>query len=118
MADVPRRLVYSKTAQLLYSDTTAKKLFTLPKGAIPLRVTVFTVATATSGTVDVGTYANDDLYIAALDVSAVGGSQGTLLDRTELTVPTDIYGLQAGASSGGPFVVTMEYTSVKTTRVV
>ncbi len=116
--DVPRRLVYAKTASLAYTDTTAKKLFTLPRGAIPLRVTVFTEDASASATCDVGVYGDTDSLIDGLDVSGAGGNQGTLLDNDQTTVPTDIYGLIANPTAGGDFVVTLEYTSIRTTRVV
>jgi hypothetical protein len=118
MAEKPRRLVYSKTGQLLYSDSTAVKLFTLPAGAIPLRVTAFNDATMTSGTLTLGSAADDDLFVSALDVASAAPHAATLLSWDQLTVPTDIYGSIAGASAGGPLHVVMEYTYTKTTRVV
>lgn len=113
-----RYIVYCKKAVLTYANTTAIKLFTLPENSIPIGVDVFTATTATSGTIDVGTLANDDLFIAALDVSVLGMSPGTLLSNAELTKMTDIFGLQAGASSGGPFTIFMRYINLRTTRVV
>jgi len=117
-SSVPRRLVYSKTAPLAYTDTTAIKLFTLPRGAIPLRVTVFTEEASASATCDVGVYGDTDSLIEGLDVSSLGSNLGTLLDNDEREVPTDIYGRIANPTAGGDFVVTLEYSSVRTTRVV
>lgn len=109
---------YVKTGTLAYTDTTQKKLFTLPPGSIPIGVEIFTAATAASGTVDVGTVANDDLFVAALNVSVAGTSPAILLSMTELTIPTDIYALQAGASGGGPFTVIFRYINLKSRRVI
>lgn len=105
------RMVLSKEANLTRSDSSAVKLFTLPRECYPLRVTVFTAAASGGATCDVGVYGNTDSYIDGLDVSGEGASIGTLLDRTKTTEPTDVYGLIGGApGSGGPFTVIMEYT--------
>ena len=110
-----QRVVYAKEAKLLYSDTTAIKLFTLPAGARPIRCTVVTEATATSATCDIGIVDNTDKYVDGLDTSTAGVAQATLLDSDELEVMEDIYGLITGASSGGPFRVILEFTSIKVT---
>ena len=113
-----RYIVYCKKAVLAYTDTVQKKLFTLPENSIPIGVDIFTAATATSGTIDIGTLSDDDLFVAALDVSVVGMSPATLLSVAELTKMTDIFGLQAGASAGGPFTIFFRYINLRTTRVV
>jgi len=107
-------LVYEKQASILYTDTTAATIFRLPAGAIPISVSCFTAAASIGATLDVGVAANDDQYIAALDVSAVGMSVGTLLDMTKLTEPTEIQALIGGApASGGPFTIVMCFISEK-----
>jgi len=109
------RIVYAKEAELVYGDSTTKRLFTLPIGARPIRVTVVTEADATSAACDIGTLSDDDKYVAALDVSSAGVAPATLLDSDKLTTLEDIYGLIASASSGGPFKVIFEFTSEKVT---
>lgn len=116
---VPRRLVYAKEASLTRTDTTATYLFTLPRGAIPLQVTIFTAATAAGGTIDVGITGDTDLYVDGGNVAVLGSTVMTLLDVTERPGRTDVYALIGGApGAGGPFTVTLEYTSIRTTRVV
>lgn len=115
---VARYNVYTKKASLARTDTTQKKLFILPPGSIPIGIAVFTAATATGGTIDVGTASSSDLFVNGLDVSAVGSSPAILLSIAELTVPTDVYALIAGAAAGGPFTVFFRYINVKSRRVI
>lgn len=111
-----QRVVYAKEAQLLYTDTTAKRLFTLPSGALILRVTCITRATSTNATLSVGTASSSTKYVSAGSVSTAQVSEMTVADSDELTATEDIYGLIGGSpSSGGPFDVIVEFTSIKST---
>jgi len=113
---VARKVGYALDASLTRSQTTALLLFTLPSGAIPVRVSCFTAAAAVGGTLDVGTVSDTDAFIDGLDVSGLGMSIGTLLTVTKLTEPTDVYALIGGAPlAGGPFTVVFEYISEKST---
>jgi hypothetical protein len=116
----PRRLVYSKVASLLYTDSSQKKLFDLPRHAIPISVTVFTAATSTSATCDIGTAADDDKHVAALDVSVAGTSLAVLLNMDVMPATSNpIYGLIGGSpSSGGPFTIIMKWIYLRTSRVI
>lgn len=108
------KIVLAQVAELTYDDSTAEKLFTLPEGARPVRLTVYTQATSTGAELDVGTVSNDDYWIAALDVSAVGQNEGDLLKMAELDAMTDVYGLiQGSPTSGGPFTIVMEYVTYR-----
>jgi len=101
-----KRVVFSKSADLLYTDTTAVKLFTIPPGSRVLQVLCYTQATSTSATLDLGVVGNTDSIVDGLDVSTAQVNTGTVLDADRVTVPTDIYGLIGGGpSSGGPFTV-------------
>jgi hypothetical protein len=109
-----KRVVYTKSADLLYTDTTATKLFTLPMGARIIGVKCYTQAASTGATLDVGISSNSDSYIDGLDVAIAQINVGTVLDGDRLTVPTDIYGLIGGTpSSGGPFTVIVEFDTSK-----
>jgi hypothetical protein len=113
---ISRKVVYSKSASLTIASTTSAKRFTLPDEATITRVMAFTTATSAGATLNVGTAADDNLYIAALDVSGAGSSEGTILDMTKLTKPTDIYMNIGGApAGGGPYTVVVEFTSAKST---
>lgn len=113
---ISRKVVYSKGVTLTIASTTSARRFTLPDEAIITRVMAFTAATSTGATLNVGTAADDNLYIAALDVSVLGSSEGTILNVTKLTTPTDIYMNIGGApAGGGGFTVFVEFTSTKST---
>jgi hypothetical protein len=113
---VARKVGYIKEASLARTQSTQLQLFNLPSGAIPVSVTCFTAAAAVGATLDVGTLADDDIYVQALDVSGAGTSAATVLNITKLTEPTGIYALIGGApAAGGPFTVFFEYISDKST---
>ena len=98
------RIPFVVSADLLYTDITATKLFTLPRGASLIRIEVDTIATSTSATLKVGTALDDNAYIDALDISAVGVSVGALLLTTKTTAKQDVYGIVGGSpASGGPY---------------
>ena len=120
MADDPRFNLYAKWGQLVRGDIAATALFTLPRGAIPVAVLVHTDVAAAGATINIGTAANNILYVAAGNVAAVGTSFLTLLDNAILTVArTEIVGLIGGAPvAGGPFDVTMLWITTTSTRVL
>jgi hypothetical protein len=99
------------------TDTTAKALFDLPPGAVPLDVLInVTTAFNDSGTdvLDVGKTGTDNYFVSALDVSATGRKAPT---RTNLDVSvgsskitvTAKYTGQNGNSTTGAAVVTVLY---------
>ena len=97
--------------EVAYTDTTQKKLGTLPRGSRIIQVTVHTEATATSATLDLGTLANDDLWIAAMDVSGAGSSQGTVLSDDKSTTKVDVYALIEGGPVVGAFTIDIMFTT-------
>lgn len=106
--------VYSKNGDVVYGQSTSVLLFTLPRGAKPIRVTVYTQDTSTSATLSLGTASDDNLWVDALDVSAKGVLQASLLIADLLTTKTDVYVKIGGSpASGGPFTVMMEYINTK-----
>lgn len=113
--------VKSVSNTLLYTDTTAKDLFELPGGAIPLRVTT-TVTTAFNGSgtdlVDIGISGTANKYANDVDVSSAGTVAVVPLSNTEpLTVATTIQGIyvdSAGDASTGAATIIMEYLEEET----
>jgi hypothetical protein len=103
------RIVLSKEGTLLYTDTTAKKICTLPVDARIIRITCFTAATATSGVLDVGILGALETYVADLDVSTAGSAQAPLLNFDRNVTQVDVYAVLAGLSAGGPFTIVIEY---------
>ena len=104
------RPIHSRSGTLTRSDSTAKKVCTLPRHAIPLRVTVVNPTLATGATLTLGTTATPALYVSAESCQAAQATQMTMLDGATLEVPTDIMGSIGGTpSAGGPFEVVVEY---------
>lgn len=102
--------IHSREGTITYTQSTALVLFNIPRYAKPLRVTVFTEATATSATLDLGTVEDPNKYVSGLDISAVGGNEANLLVWAATSVPETIVGtIGGGPSSGGPFTVVMEF---------
>jgi hypothetical protein len=94
-----------KTATIAYTDTTAKALFTLPYGAkiVDFYVEIVTGFTDTgTDVIDVGTAANDDEYVDAMNVTTPAvvryGAAGTVLGSAleSLTADEVIYGVYTG----------------------
>jgi len=111
--------MYVKRFSIAYTEVASVKKLTLPKGAQIFSIDVFSDATSTSAELDVGTSADGDLYVDGLDVSVAGSSRGTLLDRTKLTGPTDIYAVVGGSpSSGGPFDVRIAYFMTRSRKIL
>lgn len=94
------------------TSATQIKLFTLPKGAIPLGVLSLGGATGgTNPTVDVGTVADADGFANEVDAdgvtmtAAVGALTGVLL-----TTDTAVYGqVGSSAATGGTVTVLLTY---------
>jgi hypothetical protein len=86
---------------IAFGDTTAKNLFTLPKGAIPIAwITNVTTAFNSSGTdlLDIGTPAAAARFANDIDVSSVGQKLTGYVPAelfTPLTEDTQITGLYA-----------------------
>lgn len=100
------RPVFTVEGKLTITDSTAKVLFTLPRGARIVALECYTAATATSGTLDVGVAGNTDEYVDGLDVSVKQVKGADLLVLARTTTKQDVYGLIGGApGSGGPFTV-------------
>ena len=111
--------MYLKRCSVPYSQSTSTKELTLPKGAQIFSIDVFSDDASSGASLDVGTSADGDAYVDGLDVSAAGSSRATLLNRTKLTVPTDIYcQVQGAPSSGGPFDVRIEYFMTRSRKVL
>jgi len=106
--------VYSKQDDVVYSQATSVRLFTLPRGARPIRATVYSQAASAGATLSLGTSSDDNLWVSALDVSAKGVAQASLLVADLLTTQTDVYVMIGGTPpSGGPFTVMVEYVYIK-----
>jgi hypothetical protein len=104
-------------ATLTATDTAATLLATLPQDAIIEAISVFTETQAIGATMDIGIAGNTDSYVDGLDVSAVGSRFATLLSGSRLTAATPIYGLVANPA-GGPFNISIWWTTLKSTRMV
>jgi hypothetical protein len=76
--------VFTKTATIVYGDTSDTRLFDLPAHAhiVDILVDVQTGFGGT-GTLDVGKHGNSDYFIDGLDVSATGRKSPTLLECGE-----------------------------------
>lgn len=104
--------------RITYQDTTAKKLFSLPKYCTLLRAYVH-VKTAFNGSgtdlLDVGTSGNGDQFVNDHNLASLGFAAATLLDGGELTVVgpvLDVYGQyfdQNSNATEGEAVVIFEY---------
>ena len=107
-----------KVGTLTIANTTATKLFDLPKDSRIVGIHVRTVAASAGATLDVGISGNTDKYVDGLDVSAAGSADGSLLESDWLSAATVIYGLIGGAPvAGGGFEVVCTYINRKHTRL-
>lgn len=103
------------TATLTYADTTAVKLFTLPKNAIIVDIVV-NVQTAFSGgttQVNLGTTTTATEILAALTVSSKGRAAITTtlsLPGHKTTTVTDIYGVVGASNTVGQAQVNVLFT--------
>lgn len=87
------------------------ELFTLPAGAIPMRVISYGGATGgSSPTVDIGTSGDDDGIANELDADGAAQDVAGDLMNAQLTADTAIYGkVGASAATGGTTAVAVEY---------
>lgn len=110
-----RRKLFCKHATLTRSDTTATKLFTLPDDAFIEEIIVHNYATATNATISIGNSSSSTAYVNAQSVATVGLNRVTTIGTySKFTTRTEIYGLIGGtAVAGGPFRVTVWYTTEK-----
>ena len=111
-----RHKPYVKMAELTRSNTTATMLFTLPRTARILSVRVINAAAAAGATISLGTVSSSAYFVSAASVATAGGTdvQTTANCYAALTSPTDVYGLIAGgAIAGGPFLVCVEFVTLK-----
>ena len=108
-----RRKIFCKHAELVYSDSTAKKLFTLPKGAYIEDITVHTSTVSTNATVSIGTSGTSTQFVNAQAVATAGLNRVTTVGTYAVfSARTEIYGLIGGSpSSGGPFRVAVRYST-------
>jgi len=102
------------------TDTVAKNLFTLPAGAIPIRVETsgLVVSNAvTTATLDIGKTGTDNFFVAAADVKAANFGDAAIVRAMKQSTPL-VAGIQVvgkysetgGASSaGGPWTVRLFY---------
>ena len=104
------RPVFSKSADVLYSQTTSVRLMTLPRTARIIRVTAYSQAASAGATLSLGIASDDNYYVSALDVSAEGVAQAALLIADRITTAQDLYVMIGGTPpSGGPFTVIVEF---------
>lgn len=108
------------TNQVARTDTSAKDLFTLKAGDIPLRLAIQGAAVSnagTSATLSIGSTSNVAYFLAGFDVKGSGGvGYATPSSTANLAVPlsfdTVVQATYAEAgtasSSGGPWTVILE----------
>lgn len=113
-----QKTIYSITNTVAYTDTTAKTLGYLPRGAVPVQIFV-DVATAfnSSGTdqLSVGKSGTTNHFISALDVSSTGRKSPTLTNVAASIGTSDIavvgiYAQGVADASAGSATVTILYT--------
>ena len=118
------RDLITKLGTLAYTDTTAKQLFALPKGAIIAGIYIIGATASNAGTtatVSVGSSATSNEYVSGFDVKtaatgvgynpAAGKAVGSAM-CTPITADTIVYGIYAEsgtAGSAGAWTIKMEY---------
>ncbi len=117
----------TKYATLAYTDTTAKALFGLPKGALITGIYVIGSAASnagTSATIGIGSTASANEYMTGYDVKTAATGEGYNVAGaaavgsamcTALTGDTQVYGIYAEtgtAGSAGAWTIKVEYTLV------
>ena len=110
-----RRKLFCKHASLTRSDTTATKLFTLPPNSFIENIIVHNDATATGGTISIGTSGDSTAYVNAQSVATAGLNRVTVVGtHDKISNRTEIYGLIGGSpSAGGNFRVVVWYSTEK-----
>ncbi len=116
-ATAAAHMLQAQRATLAFGDTTAKPLFTLPAGAVPIAF-VINVTEAfdgdTSNVIDLGVDGTPDQFVADFDVSS--GNTGLTVqpsaDESALaseTVVEGVYTPGGGTPSAGAVTVTVLY---------
>ena len=103
------------TALRIGSSATAGRIFTLPRGAVP--ISFLTIGGATGGTnptVDIGTAGTTDGFFNEVDADTKGtimGANGSLVVATGTTADVVVTGkVGASAATGGTFTGVFNYT--------
>jgi hypothetical protein len=108
------------TATVARTDTTAKNLFMLPAGSVPLAVSIYSPSVSnatTTATVSVGITGTATEFVNAQDVKTAAGqlpcSEATNLGASVGTTAVQVIGTYAetgtASSLGGPYTVIMDY---------
>lgn len=119
------RSSYVKSGSLARTDTTAKELFGLPKGAVISGIYVIGAAASNAGTsavVEIGSTTTANEYLASFDVKTAATGEGYVpagaaavgsAMMTPLTADVSVYGkyTESGtaSSAGGPWYIKVEY---------
>lgn len=119
------RSSYAKYGTLARTDTTAKELFGLPKGAVIVGIYVIGAAASDAGTtatIGIGSTTSANEYMTGYDVKtaatgegmniAGGAAVGSAL-ATPITADTSVYGIYAetgtASTAGGAWTIKVEY---------
>ena len=109
-----RRPLFTKEATLTRTQSTATKLFDLPRWARIEEVLVISSAAAAGATIDLGTKSDADHYVDAQSVASVGVNRPATTGNTYATLARTqgIYGAIGGTPvAGGPFRIVFVCTS-------
>lgn len=122
------RSVVAFTGSVARTDTTAKDLFTLRAGDIPLRLSIWGTAAsdaATNARISIGSTSNVAYFAAGIDVKGTALTSGGLGQAipssaanlmTPLAFDTTVQATYAEAgtasATGGPWIVVMEVLTV------
>lgn len=112
LADSP---LYAQRNTLVYTDTTAKDLFTLPSGAVLIGfVANVTTGFDDTGTdlVDIGDGSTADRFVADFDASSAGISLVASDDEAALSADTVVKGVYTGSNAdaaNGAMTITAVY---------
>ena len=113
---VKTRYIREYTTTITYADTTSAEKFRLPTGS-RIIAWVFNVVTAFSGgttELDIGTATDQDYYVDAGDISAVGQivpSTQVVIPGPELTTMTPIYMVVGAGNTVGSVEVTCLFSN-------
>lgn len=121
----PSRSILTKFGSLARTDTTAKELFGLPKGAIICGIYVIGAAAsnaATTATIGIGSTTSANEYMASYDVKTAATGEGYNIAgaaavgsamATPITADVIVYGIYAetgtASTSGGAWTVKVQY---------
>lgn len=119
-------LTLTKRATVARTDTTAKNLFTIPKGAIPTALRVYSTTAsnaASTATLSIGKTGTAAHYLSAFDIKTTGTGSG--LQDLDKAVPLNLFVVGSATASlqiigtyaetgtasttGGPWTVEMDY---------